>query len=76
VTLTAVGLVVTGAIEDDNLDKGDPRRLINAIDYDGNICGYDSGVYDKPNAYYMLDGSVVCVKSCPSEADYYAFVCR
>ncbi|KAJ1388841.1 hypothetical protein B484DRAFT_1327 [Ochromonadaceae sp. CCMP2298] len=74
--LTLLGLIVCGVIDDDRLDAGDPRRLINSIDYEGSICGYHKGVYDKPNAYYMLDGSVVCVEACPSTADYSAFVCR
>mmetsp|Transcript_3147 Transcript_3147/g.4913 ORF Transcript_3147/g.4913 Transcript_3147/m.4913 type:complete len:688 (+) Transcript_3147:32-2095(+) len=76
VAMTGVGLVVTGLIEDKNLDAGDPRRLLYPIDYEGHICGYHDGVGSKPNGYYMLDGSVVCVSACPTEANYYAFVCR
>jgi len=55
--MTVLGLIVTGLIENDNLTAGDPRRLINPIDYNGRICGVGTGVGDKPNGYYMLDGS-------------------
>ena len=55
--MTVLGLIVTGLIENDNLKAGDPRRLVNPIDYNGHICGVGSGVESKPNGYYMLDGS-------------------
>lgn len=55
--MTVLGLIVTGLIKDDYLSAGDPRRLINAIDFNGRICGVGSGVENKPNGYYMLDGS-------------------
>lgn len=42
--MTLLGLIVTGAIPNDNLEPGDPRRLINGIDYDGRICGVDAEV--------------------------------
>lgn len=51
------------------------NRLTNEIDYDGRICGYDHGVKDRPNGYYLSTGAVVCVKNCPSKTDYYNFVC-
>jgi len=57
ITMTVLGLIVTGLITNDYLSAGDPRRLINPIDYNGRICGVGSGVGDKPNGYYMLDGS-------------------
>lgn len=76
VAMTGIGLVVTGLIKDDNLDAGKPELLINSMDYDGRICGVDTGVEDKPNAYYMLDTSVVCVKECPSAAVYGSFICK
>lgn len=50
-------------------------RLTNEIDYDGRICGYDHGVKDRPNGYYLSTGAVVCVKYCPAKTDYYSFVC-
>merc|ERR1719181_1620483 len=37
--MTGVGFVVTGVVEDGNLQPGNPARLINAIDFVGNICG-------------------------------------
>lgn len=67
VAMTAVGLVVTGVIESENLSKGRPELLINSMDYNARICGVDSGVTDKPYGYYMMDGSVVCVEECPGE---------
>lgn len=50
-------------------------RLTNAIDYDGRICGYGDGVKNRPNAFYMTSGAVVCVKSCPGSTDYSKFIC-
>lgn len=55
--MTVLGLIVTGLIKNDSLTAGDPRRLINPIDYNGQICGVGTGVGGKPNGYYMLDGS-------------------
>jgi len=37
--MTGIGLVVTGAIQDDSLKTGNPARLINGMDYMANICG-------------------------------------
>lgn len=42
--MTYIGLIVTGVIPHESLEPGEPRRLINGIDYDGRICGIDSGV--------------------------------
>lgn len=55
--MTMVGFVVTGAIEDDNLHKGNPALLTNPMDYRGRICGVSSGVKDKSVGYYMPDAS-------------------
>jgi len=44
VAMTGVGFVVTGAIQSENLQAGDPYRLINGMDYMGNICGIDDAV--------------------------------
>ena len=73
--MTVVGFIVTGVIQDDHLSKGNPIRLTNAIDYDGRICGYGDGVENRPNAYYMVTGAVVCVKKCPGTTDYTKFFC-
>lgn len=56
-TMTIIGLIVLGAIQDDRLKPGDPNRLIHAIDYDGRICGVDKGVKDRANAYYMTSSA-------------------
>jgi hypothetical protein len=71
--------VVCGVFPSDKLQKGDPYRLVNAIDYNGHVCGSDKVVKHKPYAYYLLDKSVVCVKSCPTTTDYYSYekyVCK
>ena len=74
--MTIVGFIVCGVIHDDRLQEGNPYRLTNAIDYDGNICGIDSGVKNKDYAYYMPDTSVVCVDDCPTQNNYQKFICR
>ena len=51
--MTILGFIVTGVIESDKLDKGDPRLLTNGIDYQGRICGATSGVKSRKNTYYM-----------------------
>ena len=76
VAMTAIGLVVTGVIKDDNLSAGKPELLLNAMDYDGKICGVDAGLEDLSNGYYMMDGSVVCVATCPSKFEKSEFICR
>lgn len=57
IAMTIVGFIVTGVIEDDHLSKGNPNRLTNSIDYEGNLCGFDTGVKSKPYAYYLPDTS-------------------
>ena len=37
VALTGIGFTVLGVIESESLQKGDPARLINAMDYKGRI---------------------------------------
>jgi len=76
VAMTGVGLVATGFVKDKNLPEGNPRRLINSIDYDGRICGYDEEVKDKPVGYYMLNKSIVCVKECPTTNDVGTYYCQ
>lgn len=76
VAMTGVGLVVTGVIDDDHLQKGNPNRLIYPMDYDGNICGIDSKYKDRPFGYYLPDQTAVCVKKCPNKFDPMAFICR
>ena len=44
VAMTGVGFVACGVVKDNNLKPGNPARLINAIDYIGNICGVDDAV--------------------------------
>lgn len=53
VAMTIVGLIVLGAIKDSKLKSGNPYKLTHAVDYDGRICGYSSGVKSKPYAYYL-----------------------
>jgi len=74
--MTIIGLIVLGAIKDDALQPGNPYRLTNTIDYQGNICGISSGVKNLEKGYYLPDLTAVCVGSCPSSADYSSFFCR
>ena len=74
--MTIIGLIVTGVISSPNLHKGDPYRLLNAIDYNGKICGYEGNVTVTPYGYYLPDKTAVCVASCPTVASYTSFICR
>jgi len=51
--MTMVGLIVLGAINDPHLQSGNPVKLTHAVDYDGRVCGYSSGVKSSPYAYYL-----------------------
>ncbi|CAM9299589.1 unnamed protein product, partial [Laminaria digitata] len=73
--MTLLGLIVTGAIPNDSLEPGNPRRLINGIDYDGRICGVDADVEEKSNIYYLSSGDGVCVETCPLVTNYTQFIC-
>jgi hypothetical protein len=74
--MTIIGLIVVGAIKSSTLQKGNPYRLLNPVDYTGTICGYGGNVTSSPFGYYLLDKTAVCVSSCPSAADYSSFICR
>lgn len=53
--MTLTGFVAVGVIEDEHLQKGNPARLTNAIDYNGRVCGVDPGVKKLPFGYYLPD---------------------
>lgn len=74
--MTVVGFIVCGIIQDDRLRQGNPEKLINAIDYKGNICGASAGYGELKYGYYLPDLSVVCVDSCPTENNVDKFICR
>ncbi|CAN0135739.1 unnamed protein product [Discosporangium mesarthrocarpum] len=73
--MTVLGLIVTGVIPNDKLEPGDPRRLVNGIDYNGRICGVDTEVEAKSKIYYMPSTSGVCIESCPMVTNYTQFHC-
>jgi len=81
--MTVIGLIVTGAIENDKLRAGDPARLINGMDYTGEICGISEKVNevgdvikDLPKAYYLPSGAPVCIAECPPEDDFTTYYCK
>ena len=83
VAMTGVGLAATGVIPSRHIKKGDPRRLVNGMDYFGNLCGitnYETAngedTINLPKAYPMPSGFAVCVSSCPSETNYDKFICE
>mmetsp|Transcript_5602 Transcript_5602/g.10068 ORF Transcript_5602/g.10068 Transcript_5602/m.10068 type:complete len:648 (+) Transcript_5602:644-2587(+) len=83
VAMTGVGLAATGVIESDHIKKGDPRRLVNGMDYYGNLCGVTNymtpsgeDVINLPKAYPMPSGFSVCVEGCPIETNYDLFICE
>ena len=42
--MTFLGLIVTGIIPAEGLEPGNPKRLLNGIDYEGRICGVGTEV--------------------------------
>lgn len=76
IAMTVVGFLTTGLLESNRIKVGNPARLTNAMDHDGRICGYDSGVASKPYGYYLPEGlTAACVASCPSSTDVNQFIC-
>jgi len=75
ICMTAVGFVACGVVKDVNLPAGNPRRLMNAVDYQGRVCGYD-GLKSKPLGYYLMDQTAVCVSSCPEKTNLLKFICQ
>jgi hypothetical protein len=73
--MTILGFIAIGIIDNPNLPQGNPRKLLNAVDYQGRVCGYDS-LKHLPYGYYLLDRTVVCVDKCPTTTDYYSFICQ
>ena len=81
--MTGIGLAATGLIDSHHIKKGDPRRLVNGLDYAANICGVTNHLtssgddtLDLPKAYPLPSGFSVCVESCPSESDSDKFICE
>jgi choline transporter-like protein 2/4/5 len=75
-SMTIVGFMVCGVIDSPDLPAGNPQKLMHMTDYEGNICGVDTKVEDKPYAYYLPSQDAVCVKKCPSKTDPTKFICE
>ncbi|KAJ8608720.1 hypothetical protein CTAYLR_009661 [Chrysophaeum taylorii] len=76
--MTFIGLATIpgSGVDTPRLNKGNPWRLVNGIDYKGQVCGINSDVKSKENLYYLPTGEGVCVKSCPKKTNLEAFICR
>ena len=76
--MTVVGLAcipgspIEGSL---GLQKGNPYKLINGIDYKDRVCGIDSDVKDRLKLYYLPTGSGVCIKKCPEKQNSEQFHC-
>ena len=76
--MTVVGLAcipgspIEGSL---GLQKGNPYKLINGIDYKDRVCGIDSDVKDRLKLYYLPTGSGVCIKKCPAKQNAKDFHC-
>lgn len=75
-TMTLIGFTAIGIVKSTVIQQGNPAKLIHATDYKGRTCGTSSGVTSKKNGYYLADGKVVCVKSCPSLTIYDEVICE
>ncbi|KAL7520434.1 hypothetical protein ACHAWX_005161 [Stephanocyclus meneghinianus] len=83
VAMTGLGLASMGFIESEYIKQGDPNRLVNGLDYHGNLCGVTNfvtpggiDVINLPKAYPMPSGFFVCVESCPSTNNFDEFICE
>ena len=61
----------------------DPTRLVNGLDYHGNLCGITNyitpsgkDVIDLAKAYPLPSGLFVCVEVCPDTTDEDEFICE
>ena len=59
--MTLIGLIAIGAIEDPHLRSGNPVRLTNPMDYEGNICGFSVGLENKKYGYYLPDQTGITI---------------
>ncbi|CAM9190959.1 unnamed protein product, partial [Ectocarpus sp. 12 AP-2014] len=73
--MTMLGFIVTGLIPNDGLEPGNPKRLLNGIDYEGRICGVGTTVQARENIYFLPSGNGVCVEECPASTNYTQFIC-
>ncbi|KAL3796266.1 hypothetical protein HJC23_008586 [Cyclotella cryptica] len=83
VAMTGLGLASMGVIKSEYIKHGDPNRLVNGLDYHGNVCGVTNfvtpggeDVINLPMAYPMPSGFFVCVESCPSTNNFDKFICE
>lgn len=76
--MTIVGLATIpgSGVETSRLNKGNPWRLVNGIDYKGRVCGINDEVKKLDYLYYLPNGEGVCVKKCFRKTDLEKFVCR
>lgn len=76
IALTIIGFCTTGILESNTIPSGNPIRLTNAIDFNGNICGYSKSVKSKHYGYYLPSGlNVACVQKCPIQTNISTFIC-
>ena len=74
--MTVIGLLTTGILQSSTIKAGNPARLTNAINGDGQICGVSSGVQNEKYGYYLSSsGQAACVQSCPSTTSFTTFIC-
>ena len=75
--MTYIGLatIPRSGVDSARLNKGNPYRLINGMDYKAQICGISDAVKSKPKLYYLASGEGVCVKKCPKSTDVEDFIC-
>ena len=73
--MTILGFCAVGWIESSQLKSGNPRRILHATDYKGDVCGVSESVKHKPDAYYLYTGAVICIDGCPTVTDTTKFYC-
>lgn len=74
IVTTGIGMAALGYLPTPYLKPGNYRRLTNALDYDGRLCGYDTKE-NKQYAYFLPDQTITCVSSCPIVTDFFSFIC-
>ena len=78
-----IGLGATGVVDLGRIEKGDPARLLNGVDYKGNTCGSSGALLNLRERWFpnhsgnnvdtlgnkVSSGFSICVSSCPKSGE-------
>lgn len=80
--LFVISVILAAGLSAWGLATGDVRRLEHGVDFQGNICGVDAAVADRPLLYWCSKNrtadlaSPICIASCPGSDYDTVLLCR